>query len=185
MITPRASWWGRDQPPRRSCAAAGPPTLRAVLVVVALLGALVLVGCGTTDDPTGGAATATSVAPAPTTPADGPAEAPPAAASPVRVSAAEAVTVLAEQDVTVLDVRTPEEFAAGHLPDAVNVDLAGPDFDAEVAELPTADTYLVYCRSGNRSAVAAARMAALGFTSLYDVQGGIQDWQAAGGEVVR
>ena len=89
----------------------------------------------------------------------------------------------ARDDVVLVDVRTPEEFAEGHLEGAVNINLQGPDFEGEIAELDPEATYVVYCRSGNRSAQAAAIMAEAGFTDVRDL-GGIQAWQAAGGEVV-
>lgn len=99
------------------------------------------------------------------------------------IGADEGMALLDERDdLVVIDVRTPEEFAEGHLPDAVNIDLQG-SFEDEIATLDPDATYVVYCRSGNRSAVAAATMAEAGFTDVYDL-GGIVDWQAAGGEVV-
>ena len=100
------------------------------------------------------------------------------------ITPADAMALLAEDDaVVVVDVRTPEEFAEGHLPDAVNINLQGADFAGEVAALDPSATYVVYCRSGNRSAQAAALMAEAGFTDVRDL-GGIGDWAAAGGEVV-
>ena len=60
----------------------------------------------------------------------------------------------------VLDVRTPAEFAAGHLPGAVNIDVEAPDFGTRIAALDASLPYAVYCRSGNRSGVALAAMAA-------------------------
>lgn len=84
-----------------------------------------------------------------------------------------------------LDVRTPQEFAEGHLPGAVNIDVESADFpDRVVAELDPAKAYAVYCRSANRSKVAMTTMQSLGFSQLFDLDGGIKAWQAAGGEVV-
>lgn len=100
------------------------------------------------------------------------------------VSASEATSVLAEPDVMVIDVRTPAEYAAGHLPGAVNIDVESGSFEQQVGQLPKDGTYFVYCRSGNRSGVATDQMAGLGFTHLYDLQGGIESWQSAGGQVV-
>ena len=85
--------------------------------------------------------------------------------------------------LVILDVRTPEEFAAGYIPGASNVDLNGPDFKGEVGKLPKDGEYAVYCRSGNRSATALAQMKELGFTNAYHLAGGIGAWQAAGGEI--
>jgi phage shock protein E len=86
--------------------------------------------------------------------------------------------------VTVLDVRTPGEFAAGHLPGAVNIDSSAPDFADAVSELPKDSTYLVYCQTANRSGVATDRMLDLGFTDVYDLQGGIVAWAEDGREIV-
>jgi rhodanese-related sulfurtransferase len=81
--------------------------------------------------------------------------------------------------LTVIDVRTPSEFAAGHLSNAVNIDLEGGQFSQGIAALPKDAAYMVYCHSGRRSAIAASTMAAAGFTTIYDL-GGIASWQAAG-----
>ncbi len=70
--------------------------------------------------------------------------------------------------VVVVDVRTPAEFAAGHLDGAVNIDVQGTDFDAKIGELDPGASYVVYCRSGNRSGVAVDRMAELGITDAVN-----------------
>lgn len=137
------------------------PLTAAPLVVLALL--LVLAGC--TD---GGAGT--------TTGADDV-----AAGEGVRVASAGSVAALleAEPDRKVIDVRTPEEFAAGHLEGAVLVDYNAPDFAARIAEFDRDEPYVIYCRSGNRSAGARDVMEELGFTDVVDVEGGIVAWTDA------
>lgn len=100
------------------------------------------------------------------------------------ITPADAMDALAaDPDIVVVDVRTPEEYAEGHLPNAVRIGLADPDFADQLLDLDPDASYLVYCRSGNRSAQAAAIMLEMGFTDVQDL-GGIGDWQAAGGEVV-
>jgi rhodanese-related sulfurtransferase len=84
-----------------------------------------------------------------------------------------------------LDVRTPEEFAGGHLAGATNVDVNASDFGARVGRLARTSTYLVYCHSGNRSARATAQMHDLGFGHVYELTGGIAAWEQAGQPVVR
>lgn len=69
---------------------------------------------------------------------------------------------------TIIDVRTPSEYAAGHLQSAKNVDVESADFDAQIAALPKGDAYVVYCRSGNRSAAAMRKMQEAGFTNVTD-----------------
>jgi len=92
---------------------------------------------------------------------------------------------VAESDIIVLDVRTPMEFAEGHLENAVNIDFQSGSFESEIASLDKSATYAVYCRSGNRSGQAVKVMADLGFTDLYDLDGGVIDWVAAGKSIVR
>ena len=88
----------------------------------------------------------------------------------------EAVTMMAQEtDYLILDVRRTDEFAAGHIPGAINVanESIGTD---EIPELPEKDQLiLVYCRSGNRSKQAARKLAALGYTNVVEF-GGIMDW---------
>ncbi|MBM6405343.1 rhodanese-like domain-containing protein [Phycicoccus sp. CSK15P-2] len=109
------------------------------------------------------------------------AERPPASGA--QLGVAEFAAALKRPGTTLLDVRTPEEFAQGHLPGAVNIDLQSPTFGAEVSQLPADGVYAVYCRSGNRSAVAVAQMTAAGYPNAYDLAGGFVDWRQAGGEV--
>ena len=79
-----------------------------------------------------------------------------------------------------VDVRTPGEFASGHLRGAVNIDIQSSDFAQRIAELDPAERYLVYCRSGNRSAAAIQMMSAAGFDDLTDL-GGVAEAAAATG----
>jgi rhodanese-related sulfurtransferase len=78
----------------------------------------------------------------------------------------DAATVALEQGRAVIDVRTPAEHADGHVDGATLLDVQDPSFDAAVAELDPEVDYVVYCRSGNRSATAAARMRAEGLDVL-------------------
>jgi rhodanese-related sulfurtransferase len=76
-----------------------------------------------------------------------------------------------------LDVRTPEEFASGHIPGAVNI--AVESLMSRLSEVPQNQPVVVYCRSGNRSATAAQILSDAGYANIYDM-GAIFDWQAAG-----
>lgn len=87
-------------------------------------------------------------------------------------------------DTVILDVRTAGEFAAGHLPGAVNADVESPDFTTALAGLDKDATYAVYCHSGRRSGIALQQMKTSGFADAYDLAGGIAAWTAAGGQVV-
>jgi rhodanese-related sulfurtransferase len=98
------------------------------------------------------------------------------------VSTDEAATILADrsEDLVVLDIRTPEEYAEGHLEDATLIDFYADDFAQRLSELDPAAPYLLYCRSGNRSGQARAMMADLGFEQVADIDGGISAWTGAG-----
>jgi len=85
-----------------------------------------------------------------------------------------------ESGVITLDVRTPGEFVAGHLVNAINIDVEGMNFESEINKLDKKATYAVYCRSGRRSLVAVERMKEAGFTNLVNLNAGIQEWVAAG-----
>ena len=69
---------------------------------------------------------------------------------------------------TVIDVRTPSEYAGGNIDGALNIDVSAADFVERINALPKDETYVVYCRSGNRSAAAIAIMEEQGFTDLVD-----------------
>ena len=103
------------------------------------------------------------------------------------VSAAAGADIQANppEDLVILDVRTPEEYAEGHLEDSILVDFYDEDFADQLAELDPEVPYLLYCRSGNRSGQTRAIMDDLGFTNVADVDGGIQAWTAGGHPLVR
>lgn len=92
--------------------------------------------------------------------------------------AAEPITVGPE--TIVIDVRTPAEYAEGHLDGAVNIDVQDANFGTILSQLPTDGEYVVYCRSGNRSAQAVEIMKASGFTNVIDA-GGVSDASSATG----
>ena len=83
-------------------------------------------------------------------------------------------------DFMVLDVRTPAEYAEGHLSGAFNIDIGANDFRDRVAELERDNVYLVYCRTGNRSRQAIDIMEELKFEEIYHLSDGITAWVAEG-----
>ena len=70
--------------------------------------------------------------------------------------------------LAIIDVRTPAECEAGHLDDALNIDFNAPDFKGQIGKLDRDGSYVVYCKSGNRSGQAKAVMDQMGFTDVYD-----------------
>ena len=83
-------------------------------------------------------------------------------------------------DFVIIDVRTPQEFAEGHIEDAINIDFYSETFADELNKLDKNKTYLVYCRSGGRSSGALDIMEELGFREVYNMLGGIRQWTAEG-----
>jgi phage shock protein E len=73
----------------------------------------------------------------------------------------------------IIDVRTPGEFASGHLDGALNIDVQSPDFVAQVSQLDPTQSYFIYCRTGNRSGQAISQMATMGFSDMIN-GGGVQ-----------
>jgi phage shock protein E len=131
------------------------------LALLALAAALALSGCSSSDD----AASDNTSAAAPSVSV---------------VEPADALEAIGVEGTTVIDVRTPAEYADGHLTGARNIDLSADTFTDQVSELDRDAAYVVYCRTGARSAEAAARMADLGFTDVLDA-GGLSDLVDAGG----
>jgi len=79
-----------------------------------------------------------------------------------------------------LDIRTPEEFATERIAKSILIDFYADDFKNELNKLDKSKTYLVYCRSGNRSSQSIPIMKDLNFTEFYDMGGGINQWKAEG-----
>lgn len=140
--------------------------LRVLLILVVSL-SLIATGCGGDSDESSGAE-----------------------ASDVTQASAQLTTVTADEaaeihqnppdGLVVLDVRTPEEFAEGHLDGAVMVDFYAPDFADQLAQLDGNAPYLLYCRSGNRSGETIGLMRQMGFTDVTEIDGGVVAWQQAG-----
>lgn len=78
-----------------------------------------------------------------------------------------------------IDVRTPEEFSGGHIPNARNYNWNGTEFDSQISQLDKSEPVFVYCLSGGRSASAADKMRAAGFTRVYEMEGGMLKWRSA------
>ncbi len=82
-------------------------------------------------------------------------------------------------DFIILDVRTPEEFTDGHIESAINLDFYSETFRDKLDSMDKNQTYLIYCRSGNRSGKALSIMTELNFREVYNISDGIIGWQAA------
>ena len=100
--------------------------------------------------------------------------------SAIDLSVTEFSAKVAEAGVITLDVRTPGEFAEGHVEGARLIDFQSFNFENEIATLDKNATYAVYCRSGNRSGQAVKVMQDAGFTNVFNMNGGVIDWANAG-----
>ena len=92
---------------------------------------------------------------------------------------------IAESGVVTLDVRTPGEFAEGYIEGARLIDFQSGNFENEIATLDKNATYAVYCRSGNRSGQAVKVMKDVGFSNVFNMNGGVIEWANAGLPLVR
>ncbi len=92
-------------------------------------------------------------------------------------------SLIARGDVAIVDVRTPQEYAAGHIAGSQNIPLG--ELRLRLDEVPRDRPLLVQCESGTRSAIAASVLSAAGWRSVLDLTGGLSDWQALGNPVER
>ncbi|MFZ2164281.1 MAG: rhodanese-like domain-containing protein [Propionibacteriaceae bacterium] len=134
----------------------------AVALALALAGCSPAATVGTTSGPTATAAPSVGAA----------------------LHASDFAAALKRSGTVLIDVRTPAEFASGHLPGAINLDLTGGTFAAQLGSLAKDTTYALYCHSGNRSGTALSMMTSSGFTSAYHLAGGITAWTNAHGDTV-
>ena len=112
--------------------------------------------------------------------------APKASAVSKNISVEDAAKLVKENKaIVILDVRTPEEFKAGHIPGATNVDFNDPAFSKQLAQLDRNKTYLVHCAAGGRSAQANEEMQVLKFKSILHMNEGFRAWAAKGKPVER
>ncbi|MEL6812746.1 MAG: rhodanese-like domain-containing protein [Bacteroidota bacterium] len=100
--------------------------------------------------------------------------------SPVQVYEA----VYGEDSLQLVDVRTAEEYEVSHLKNAQNICVTSADFKEKVATLDKEKPVYVYCKKGGRSAQAATILKEMGFTKVYDLQGGLTNWQQNGLETI-
>ena len=107
-----------------------------------------------------------------------------ASTGPERVDAIMFSALVATAGVTVIDVRTPEEFTQSHIQGAVNYNVEGPDFANQIATLDPTGIYAVYCQSGNRSQSAVAQMSSAGIENIFELESGITGWENASFPVV-
>ncbi|KAA1245822.1 rhodanese-like domain-containing protein [Aquimarina sp. RZ0] len=89
------------------------------------------------------------------------------------------------EKVQLVDVRTPKEFANGHIDGAININFYDENFETLISTIDKSKPIAVYCGRGGRSAKCSAYMEKAGFTKIYDLDGGLTEWKYKGKEVVK
>ncbi len=84
--------------------------------------------------------------------------------------------LMSKDGIQIVDVRTPEEMADGHIEGAIGIDYKADNFKEEIGKLDRDGEYLLYCRSGNRSGKAMKLMSGMGFKKMYNMEGGYLAW---------
>lgn len=84
---------------------------------------------------------------------------------------------ISQEDVILIDVRTPEEFSEGHIKGSKNIDFLAPGFSSRFKDFNKEQPVYIYCRSGNRSGKAAKVLSEMGFKTIYDLKGGFLAWK--------
>lgn len=82
------------------------------------------------------------------------------------------------KDVVLVDVRTPDEFVEGHIPNALNIDVTNSNFQENIDKIERDQPVYIYCRSGGRSGQAMSTMQEMGFTNLIELENGILEWNS-------
>lgn len=93
--------------------------------------------------------------------------------------------LLNKPESQLLDVRTPAEFQEGHIAHALNLNIHGERFAAEIQKLDKSRPVMVYCAKGGRSANAAEQLKRAGYPEVYDLSGGMEAWRDAGKNTVQ
>lgn len=101
------------------------------------------------------------------------------------VDAEAAAKLVQSGGITILDVRTADEYSESHIKSAKNADILSKDFAAQLGALDNAKPILVHCQAGGRSTRSLTTLEKLGFTTIYHLDGGMNDWLKAGKPVVK
>ncbi|MEP4531797.1 MAG: rhodanese-like domain-containing protein [Cyclobacteriaceae bacterium] len=101
----------------------------------------------------------------------------------VTINTAEEVMGVLSTDLQLIDVRTPQEYDAGHIKNATLINIQDPEFESKMNQLNKEKPVMVYCAVGGRSSRAVALTKDMGFSKVYNYKGGMKDWAASGMEM--
>ena len=99
------------------------------------------------------------------------------------ITASEMKEISKIEGIQLVDVRTPNEYNEGHLPNALNIDFLDKNFEINIQQLDKTRPVIVYCQRGSRSAKCASQLIANGFVKIYDLDNGFSKWKSSGLEV--
>ena len=100
------------------------------------------------------------------------------------ISPGELADMLPDQDIQIIDVRTPDEVASGMITKAIHIDFYDEQFDQKIGRLNKDKPVVLYCASGIRSARASSKLVESGFVRIYDLKGGVGAWLEDGRELI-
>ncbi|MFC5044556.1 rhodanese-like domain-containing protein [Aquimarina hainanensis] len=100
------------------------------------------------------------------------------------ISVEEMTSLLEAEKVQLIDVRTPREYASGHIEGAINIDVNDKDFEKKIQQIDKSKPVAVYCKRGRRSNKCATYMEKAGYTKVYDLKGGLTKWTYEGKPVL-
>lgn len=87
-------------------------------------------------------------------------------------------SLISNENVQLIDVRTEKEYIEGHIPGAINMDYFSTDFSEQISKLNKENPIFIYCRSGKRSLKSAIKFKEIGYVQIYNLEGGILDWKS-------
>lgn len=99
------------------------------------------------------------------------------------VTPEEMQSLIEQDDIQLVDVRTQQEYENGYIENSQNIDIKSPTFDEDILKLDKTKPVIVYCKSGGRSAKCTKKLKDAGFVKIYDLEGGIEKWKFSGNEI--
>jgi len=99
------------------------------------------------------------------------------------VTPEEMKSLLEQDDIQLVDVRTEQEYRQGYIEHSQNIDFRSPTFEDDITRLDKSKPVIVYCKSGGRSAKCSKKLKDAGFVKIYDLKGGITQWEFNGNQI--
>ncbi|KAJ1382725.1 Rhodanese-like domain-containing protein [Ochromonadaceae sp. CCMP2298] len=98
----------------------------------------------------------------------------------IETISASQLKALQKEGITIIDIRTPSEYLDGHIPNVPNIDFRNAQFIEQISMIEKDQPIIIHCASGGRSKTAANQLIKIGFSKVYDYEGGFYDWKERG-----